>query len=101
MLHRELPPNARLDPFDAFYLDSDADYDNEPFYKPFRALEPRATVAAAGFAADRCFEAVVPSIGALGEARRREAMSVGPRLDSARTGRLAAGVKWYCFGAWR
>jgi ubiquinone/menaquinone biosynthesis C-methylase UbiE len=101
MLHMELPPNARLAPFDAFYLDWDGDYNNEPFYKPFRALEPRTAVAAAGFAADRYFEVVVPSIGALGEARWREAVAAGTPLDSARTGRLAAGVNWYCFGAWR
>lgn len=101
MLHMELPPNARLDPFDAFYLDWDGDYNNEPFYKPYRALEPRAAVAAAGFAPDRYFEVVVPSIGALGEARWREAVGADTPLDSARTGRLAAGVNWYCFGAWR
>ena len=101
MLHMELPPNARLAPFDAFYLDWDGDYNNEPFYKPFRALEPRVAVAAAGFDPDRYVEAVVPSWTALGDARFADAVRHDTQVDSARTGRLAAGVNWYCFGAWR
>ena len=36
MLHMELPPNSQLSPYDAFYLDWDGAYNNEPFYKPFR-----------------------------------------------------------------
>jgi len=101
MLHMELPPNARLEPFDAFYLDWDGDYNNEPFYKPFRALEPREAVRIAGFAPERYLEVVVPSLAGLGEQRWRAALEAGPVVDSARTGRLAAGVNWYCFGAWR
>jgi ubiquinone/menaquinone biosynthesis C-methylase UbiE len=101
MLHMELPPNARLQPFDAFYLDWDGDYNNEPFYKPFRALEPREAVRAAGFAPERYLEIVVPSLAGLGEARWLAALEAGASVDSARTGRLAAGVNWYCFGAWR
>ena len=101
MLHMELPPNARLEPFDAFYLDWDGDYNNEPFYKPFRALEPRDAVRIAGFAPERYFEIVVPSLAGLGLAQWRAALEAGVSVDSSRTGRLAAGVNWYCFGAWR
>jgi ubiquinone/menaquinone biosynthesis C-methylase UbiE len=101
MLHMELPPNARLQPFDAFYLDWDGDYNHEPYYKPFRALEPREAVRAAGFAPDRYLEVVVPSLAGLGLTRWRAALEAGASVDSARTGRLAAGVNWYCFGAWR
>lgn len=101
MLHMELPPNARLAPFDAFYLDWDGDYNNEPFYKPFRALEPRAAVAAAGFDPARYVEAAVPSWTALGDAAFAAAIGRELAVDSERTGRLAAGVNWYCFGSWR
>jgi ubiquinone/menaquinone biosynthesis C-methylase UbiE len=102
MLHMELPPNRSLAPYDAFYLDWDGWYNNEPFYRPYRALDPRAICARAGFAAGGFFEAAVPSWEAAGgEGAWLAALSRGTQVDSAHTGRLASGVNWYCFGARR
>ena len=61
----------------------------------------REAVRIAGFAPERYLEVVVPSLAGLGGQRWRAALEAGPVVDSARTGRLAAGVNWYCFGAWR
>lgn len=101
MLHMELPPNGQLSPYDAFYLDWDGFYNNEPFYKPYRDLDPRELCARAGFSRDRYVQFVVPSIGGYGEDELRRSVSRQDDVNSDKTGRLAAGIRWYCFGAWK
>lgn len=103
MLHMELPPNAQMDAFEGFYLDWDSYYNNEPYYKGYRDELPRELCARAGFANSDFFEFVVPSVGIYGEqalidaARGDRAEGVGQQT----TGRLAEGVMWYGFGAWK
>lgn len=103
MVHMELPPNAQMEAFDGFYLDWDSYYNNEPYYKGFRDEIPRELCETAGFAGEDFFEFVVPSIGIYGAqavtdaARGDRAEGVGQQT----TGRLAEGVMWYGFGAWK
>lgn len=102
MLHMELPPNREMDPFDAFYLDWDSYYNEEPFYKGFRDEEPKALCANAGFAAEDYIQFVVPSIGLYGsEAVAERARSNEQASFDEKTGRLADGVQWFGFGAWK
>ena len=103
MVHMELPPNAQMGAFDGFYLDWDSYYNNEPYYKGYRDEVPRELCERAGFASEGFFEFVVPSIGIYGEqavtdaARGDRAEGVGQQT----TGRLAEGVMWYGFGAFK
>lgn len=103
MLHMELPPNAQMGAFEGFYLDWDSYYNNEPYYKGYRDELPRELCARAGFEDSDFFEFVVPSVGIYGEqavidaARGDRAEGVGQQT----TGRLAEGVMWYGFGAWK
>ncbi|WP_296719960.1 class I SAM-dependent methyltransferase [Erythrobacter sp.] len=103
MLHMELPPNAQMGAFEGFYLDWDSYYNNEPYYKGYRDELPGDLCARAGFADGDFFEFVVPSVGIYGEqalidaARGDRAEGVGQQT----TGRLAEGVMWYGFGAWK
>lgn len=103
MLHMELPPNAQMGAFEGFYLDWDSYYNNEPYYKGYRDELPRDLCASAGFADGDFFEFVVPSVGIYGEqalidaARGDRAEGIGQQT----TGRLAEGVMWYGFGAWK
>jgi ubiquinone/menaquinone biosynthesis C-methylase UbiE len=101
MLHMELPPASQLSAYDSFYLDWDGRYNHEPFYQAFRAQDPRALVRKAGFRPQDYLQFVVPSISALGERGWREALATRKRVGSDKTGRLAEGVRWYCFGAWK
>jgi ubiquinone/menaquinone biosynthesis C-methylase UbiE len=101
MLHMELPPNSQLGPYEAFYLDWDSSYNNEPFYKPFRDLRPEDLVRRAGFDPKRYVQYVVPSIGWYGEEVWRKSLEQQHEVDSDKTGRLAEGIRWYCFGAWK
>jgi len=98
MLHMELPPNAALDPYDAFYLDWDSYYNNEPFYKNFRDQDYRRLCTDAGFAADGYFEAVMPRYTYVEEADFKAAVLGDARFDDD-TGRLSDAIQWYGFGA--
>ena len=95
MLHMELPPNKSLEPFDQFYLDWDSYYNNEPFYKTYRDQDPRALCRAAGFDAARFFEHAIPSVSDPAAATRKDS-----KMDAS-VGKLAQGVRWYFFGAWK
>ncbi|MEQ8411739.1 MAG: class I SAM-dependent methyltransferase [Erythrobacter sp.] len=103
MVHMELPPNEQMGPFEGFYLDWDSYYNNEPYYKGYRDEVPGELCARAGFAEEDFFEFVVPSIGIYGQqavidaAKGDRAEGVGQQT----TGRLADGVMWYGFGAWK
>ncbi|MFK8014782.1 MAG: methyltransferase domain-containing protein [Gammaproteobacteria bacterium] len=98
MLNMELPPNENLGPYDAFYLDWDCYYNNEPFYKGFRDQSYRALCLDAGFDADTFFEAVMPRYTYIDEETFVQAVS-GPVEFDENTGRLADSIQWYGFGA--
>ena len=103
MLHMELPPNAEMSAFDGFYLDWDSYYNEEPFYKGFRDENPPELCARAGFASEDYFQFVVPSIGIYGEQAIADmvASDAAEAVGQATTGRLAEGVMWFGFGAWK
>ena len=101
MLHMELPPNSQLSPYEAFYLDWDSYYNNEPFYKPFRDQRPEVLCRKAGFAPENYVQFVIPSIGWYGEEAFEKSIETQAEVDSDKTGRLADGIQWYCFGAWK
>ena len=101
MLHMELPPNSQLSPYDAFYLDWDGAYNNEPFYKPFRDCKPEELCRRAGFDPKKYLQFVIPSIGWYGEQVWREAATRPLGVDNDKTGRLTDGILWYCFGAFK
>ena len=103
IVHMELPPNEQMGAFDGFYLDWDSYYNNEPYYKGYRDEVPRELCMRAGFGGESFFEFVVPSIGIYGEDAVVEAAS-GDRLEGVgqeTTGRLADGVMWYGYGAFK
>lgn len=103
MLHMELPPNGQLSPFEAFYLDWDSYYNEEPFYKGYRDKNPAELCESAGFRKADYFQFVTPSIGLYGAeavAERARGEDDG-EVDQETTGRLANGVQWFGYGAWK
>ena len=102
MLHMELPPNTQMGPFEGFYLDWDCYYNVEPFYKAFRDQEPADLCRQAGFGPSRYFQFVVPSIGGYGaEAVDQAIAAEAHEVNKETTGRLAEGIQWFGFGAWK
>ena len=101
ILNMELPPNSQMGAFEGFYLDWDCYYNNEPFYKGFRDQDPRALCRAGGFDDADYLQFVVPSIGIYGAEAVEEAARAPLSVDQETTGRLAEGVQWFGFGAWK
>ena len=101
LLNMELPPNSQMGAFEGFYLDWDCWYNAEPFYKGYRDEDPAELCRAAGFAEDDYLQFVVPSIGIYGDQAVDEAARSSLAVDAATTGRLAVGVQWFGFGAWK
>ena len=101
MLHMELPPNKMLGAYDSFYLDWDSYYNKEPFYKPFRDLDPEVVSENAGFAKNKFVQFIIPSVGQYGEKAVKDSVKKQTGKADDQTGRFAAGIHWYCFGAWK
>jgi ubiquinone/menaquinone biosynthesis C-methylase UbiE len=103
MLHMELPPNGQMAAFEAFYLDWDSYYNNEPYYKGYRDEDPKALCTGGGFSADDYFQFVVPSIGIYGDQAVTDAATsdAAHAVGAETTGRLAEGVMWFGYGAWK
>lgn len=100
IINMELPPNAALSPFDAFYLDWDSYYNNEPFYKNFRDQDYRGLLEAAGFDRDTFFEGVMPRYTYVSHELFEQAVNGTAEFDED-TGRLSDDIQWYGFGAQR
>lgn len=100
MLHMELPPNDSLTPYDAFYLDWDAYYNNEPFYKTFRDQNFEELRVEAGFEKDKLFHLITPQYTYQSSEQYAEAIKTDAEFGE-NTGRLAEGIEWYGFGAWK
>jgi ubiquinone/menaquinone biosynthesis C-methylase UbiE len=102
LLNMELPPNDQMGAFEGFYLDWDCWYNEEPFYKGYRDEDPASLCRAAGFADEDYLQFVVPSIGIYGEeAVAQAASSDSVEVNRETTGRLADGVMWFGYGAWK
>jgi SAM-dependent methyltransferase len=101
MIHMELPPNDQMNAYDGFYLDWDSYYNQEPFYKPFRDQNCQQLCMEAGFAEENYVQFVIPSREGYGEQVFQEAVGHQGDVDRDTVGRLAAGIQWYAFGAWK
>ena len=98
LINMELPPNDALKPYEAFYLDWDCFYNNEPFYKDFRDLSYEGLCRDAGFTDDDFFQATMPRYTYVSEAEFSQASITEASFDED-TGRLSDTITWYAFGA--
>ena len=101
MLHMELPTNDMLEPYDSFYLDWDAYYNKEPFYKAFRDMNAKEVCTTAGFEKEKFFHYIIPSLGFFGEDAVVKSIDNQSGQADENTGRLSDGINWFCFGAWK
>jgi SAM-dependent methyltransferase len=95
MVHMELPDEAAVSAYENFFWNWDTHNNNEPNYTAFRAQDPRALCAAAGFDPAQCFAQLIPDFA-----------SFGPeKLASFVRGELAAPPHgsggWFVFGGVR
>ncbi|MEQ9112456.1 MAG: class I SAM-dependent methyltransferase [Rhodospirillaceae bacterium] len=102
LLHYELPPNSKTDPYDSFYLDWDSYYNKEPFYKSVRDMDFEHLLANAGVSRERQLCFLVPSVMSFGRDETIKAAR-NPTEDGMdhRLSRLVRGMRWYTFGGWK
>ena len=100
LLTMELPPNRELAPYDQFYLDWDAYYNGEPFYRAFRDQDPESLLEAGGFARANYFQFVVPQFSYMPEGEFVKGVRAPYEVNND-TGRLSSAIKWFGFGAWK
>ena len=101
MIHMELPLNADMEPYDQFYMDWDAYYNKEPFYKSLRDTDVQKAVTDAGFAADKFVRFVIPSQHGFGADAVRESATASADAIEGNVGKLQGGLKWFTFGGWK
>lgn len=100
MLHVELPPNGDMDPYDAFYIDWDAYYNNEPFYAKYSDYDTRELCTRAGFRPENYRQFLVPDAYFSTDAEFAEAVNGGD-VQKILTGRWGESVRWFTYGAWK
>ncbi|RMF12374.1 MAG: class I SAM-dependent methyltransferase [Alphaproteobacteria bacterium] len=100
LLNMELPPNNQMDPYDSFYLDWDCYYNNEPYYKGFRDQDYKELCVQAGFDPEHYVQFISPQYTYMKPEEYRAAIGVEGAIDR-NTGRLANGIQWFGFGAWK
>ncbi|MBT5565210.1 MAG: class I SAM-dependent methyltransferase [Rhodospirillaceae bacterium] len=100
MAHTELTPVANMDDFDAFYIDWDAYYNNEPFYKTYTSLDPEEWVTGAGFEQDKFFQVSIPDLDRSSPEFFDEAVK-NPTVAKGRAARVGESARWYTYGAWK
>lgn len=100
LLNMELPPNSELEPYDSFYLDWDSYYNNERFYKKFRDQDYAGLCVEAGFEKEKFLSFIIPQYTYMKPDEFAAALNDDAGFDD-KTGRLAEGIQWFGFGAWK
>lgn len=92
----ELPPNKELAAYDQFYLDWDAYYNKEPFYRKFRDQDPVELIQKAGWAADEFEQFTIPQYAFTDAKAFKRAVAEPGRFDGE-TGRMSSDFRYFCF----
>ena len=93
MAHMELPPEALVDDYENFFWNWDTANNNEPSYTIYRAQDPVALCAEAGFDADNGFSKIIPNLASFGEDNYRRFMEGKVQAPEHGSG------GWYVFGS--
>lgn len=89
MLHAETPPYAGMDAFDAFMLDWDTRYNNEPYWARSHEIDLKALSASGGFDPALEIETLIPSAFQIAEASRSKVFQGGD---------FGGGGLWFVYG---
>ena len=92
MVHQELPATHLVDAWEDYFWNWDTENNNEPFYTAFRAQDPIALCAEAGFDAARGFAQILPDVNAYPDRHAAFAWEEPGRPRHGKGG-------WYVFGS--
>lgn len=91
MVHQELPATGLVDAWEDYFWNWDTENNNEPFYTSFRAQDPIALCAEAGFDRGSCFAHILPDVNAYPDRYAAFAWDEPGRPRHGKGG-------WYVFG---
>ena len=100
MLHMETPRAQGLTPFQAFHMNWDAYFNNEPYMQAWTNTDTDAAAVNAGFSRDKIVNVVVPDFYAAGESVFQSA-ATGAHKKSDGVARWGETIEWYLYGAWK
>lgn len=100
MAHTELTPVSNMDDYDAFYIDWDAYYNNEPFYQTYTSLDPEEWVTGAGFDNDKFWQVSIPDLDRSKPEAFQNAVT-NPTVADSKAARVGESARWYTYGAWK
>lgn len=97
LITMELPPNRLLEPYDQFYLDWDAYYNNEPYYRASRDADMGVIAERSGFRPKSYFQFTVSQYGKTSPEQFRAEVN-SPAVLNGDTGRLSDDIRYFGFG---
>jgi ubiquinone/menaquinone biosynthesis C-methylase UbiE len=100
MAHMELTPVANMSDFDAFYIDWDAYYNNEPFYQTYTSMDPEEWVTKAGFENEKFWQVSIPDLDRSPKESFNDAVR-NPTVANTKIARVGESARWYTYGAWK
>ena len=101
MLHMEMPRSSTMDPFEAFYMDWDAYYNNEPFFQAWTSVDIEAATVNAGFSAESYMNFLVPDFSAVPEETFTALVRGEPEQKGAKAAKWGQDIRWSLYGAWK
>jgi hypothetical protein len=87
-----------MDPYDAFYIDWDAYWNNEPFYASYSDYDTKELLAKAGFSRENYRQFLIPDAYFSSQAEFEQAVASGD-VQKTETGRWGESVRWFTYGA--
>ena len=91
--HMELPPESMVSDYENFFWNWDTANNNEPSYTVYRAQDPIALCAEAGFDPQTCFSKIIPNLASFGQEQFLEFMAGKVHAPTHGSG------GWYVFGS--
>jgi ubiquinone/menaquinone biosynthesis C-methylase UbiE len=99
-LHMETPrTNNGMDPFDAFYMDWDSYFNNEPFMQQWTSTDMVEACAKAGFEREDCLHIVVPDVDQVSPEVFRDAVHGRRAAGRKEVGHWGEAIDWHMYGA--
>lgn len=97
LITMELPLNKLLSAYDQFYLDWDAYYNREPYYRTFRDADLEALVSGSGFDWSTFFQFTVPQYFTMSDDEFRHDIRQEHQFDD-KVGRMNSDFRYFGFG---
>jgi len=99
-MHMETPRATEMTAYQAFRLDWDTYYNNEPFLSAWMRTDMEKVCSESGFSPDKYVSYLVPDFFCVSQDQFNAAINSQDKADSA-AGHWGEAVQWSLYGAWK